>query len=708
MAIRRILSLLAGLIFLSGPSAARSRGKEFITAFLCNFKQHQTNAKFELLITGYHPATTVVVTANNSTFRKTIPVNEGVTVSIELPNSVEMLGTNVFDKTVLIRADKDISVSSHSHKDYTAGATVVYPVQQLGTLYYALTPEGDMPDTFKEFAVVASEAPTRVEIHLKGNVRFKGQNYPAGSRLVADLDAFQAIQLQSSADLSGTRVESTKPVAVLSGHSCAKKNTACDHVVEQLLPVSSWGTTFLVPPLSFQSQSDIAYVITAQDTSIRYQNGPTEESQSMVAGQVIQLDMQNPQPLYISADAGIQVLFFFTGATNGGSSYDQLIPLFAGAPEGSRIYDPFLINVPALTSYCRLYHIDGMRQNDNYLVIIANATETRLIKVAKRPLDSILWQPINGTEYSWAEYSLSTGSIALSVEHPSSPFGLFILGGSYRDGYGSAALCSCRSAPSSSALNPGGSAPTSPVLNSNEESLLYPYGTSNGDDKNPKSDDGISPQIFASVPFTFYGKEHHSFYVNNNGMISFGQELSEYTPSPLPLDGGVPFVIPYWADVHNRISGDVFWRQTQDPNVLDRCTKNINQYFPEIPFTAAWALIATWDRVAYFGSKAKSSKVNTFQAVLTTNRKASFVILNYADIQWTTGAANGGDPKTGLGGTPAQAGFDSGDQTNYYVIPASHTPDILNIGKTSNVNIPGRWVFQVNEFVTGITTDCFI
>uniref|UniRef100_A0A8C9FKA9 NIDO domain-containing protein n=1 Tax=Pavo cristatus TaxID=9049 RepID=A0A8C9FKA9_PAVCR len=97
---------------------------------------------------------------------------------------------------------------------------------------------------------------------------------------------------------------------------------------------------------------------------------------------------------------------------------------------------------------------------------------------------------------------------------------------------------------------------------------------------------------------------------------------------------------------------------------------------------------------------------NTFQATLTTSTDTSFVILNYKDIQWTTGVASGGDPKTGLGGTPAHAGFNSGDETNYYNIPGSRTEAVINITKTSNVNVPGRWVFQVDDFkVTGVTTE---
>lgn len=44
---------------------------------------------------------------------------------------------------------------------------------------------------------------------------------------------------------------------------------------------------------------------------------------------------------------------------------------------------------------------------------------------------------------------------------------------------------------------------------------------------------------------------------------------------------------------------------------------------------------------------------NTFQAVLITNGRHSFVIFNYGKITWTTGTASGGND-AGLGGTPAQ------------------------------------------------------
>lgn len=46
--------------------------------------------------------------------------------------------------------------------------------------------------------------------------------------------------------------------------------------------------------------------------------------------------------------------------------------------------------------------------------------------------------------------------------------------------------------------------------------------------------------------------------------------------------------------------------------------------------------------------------MNTFQAVLASDGLTCFVLLNYGNLQWTTGIANQGDPHTGLGGIPAQ------------------------------------------------------
>lgn len=64
-------------------------------------------------------------------------------------------------------------------------------------------------------------------------------------------------------------------------------------------------------------------------------------------------------------------------------------------------------------------------------------------------------------------------------------------------------------------------------------------------------------------------------------------------------------------------------------------------------------------------------------------------------IQWTTGDASGG--MNGLGGTPAQVGFNAGDGIRFASVPGSRTHDIINIDRESNVLRTGVFIFRVDS-----------
>ena len=44
-----------------------------------------------------------------------------------------------------------------------------------------------------------------------------------------------------------------------------------------------------------------------------------------------------------------------------------------------------------------------------------------------------------------------------------------------------------------------------------------------------------------------------------------------------------------------------------------------------------------------------------------------------------------------------QVGFDAGDGVNYFALPASRTPEIINVTSMSNVNMPGLFMFRVDS-----------
>ena len=69
----------------------------------------------------------------------------------------------------------------------------------------------------------------------------------------------------------------------------------------------------------------------------------------------------------------------------------------------------------------------------------------------------------------------------------------------------------------------------------------------------------------------------------------------------MPLSGSYKIIAPYWADVDTRGTGDIFYRQSTDPTLLARASREIRTalsltYNIEIKHL----LIATWDAVGYY------------------------------------------------------------------------------------------------------------
>ncbi|XP_060132429.1 IgGFc-binding protein [Zootoca vivipara] len=424
MGMRMLLPIAVGLTLLSGFHAVMPTGREFITAFLQNHKLDYSEAQFQLFVSGYSPSTTVTVSVYKSKFHSQFPLARGQTAKVKIPAYAEMASTAKFCYTVVVKANQDISVLALNSKKNTADTTVIYPVHSLGTEYYVLTPPGELSNSYKEFSIIAWQDRTAVEVYLKGSVRFQGRIYPAGSKLNAVLSPYEAIQLQSRQDLSGTLVRSARPVAVLSGHTCANMNTNCNHVVEQLLPVSSWGRAFFLLPLSFQTKYDLAYIVASQPTTVTCVSGGIHTNYNLVAGQVLQLKVSRSGPIYITGNVGIQVFFFCTGGTHSGLTFD-----------------PFLLSIPDVFSYCTSYTLGGLEDFDNSAFIVAKTAAASGITMDGRALSGASWRQIPGTEYSWSEYSLGKKESTHSMTHPSIPFALLSFGIASRNAYGAVALC---------------------------------------------------------------------------------------------------------------------------------------------------------------------------------------------------------------------------------------------------------------------------
>ena len=223
--------------------------------------------------------------------------------------------------------------------------------------------------------------------------------------------------------------------------------------------------------------------------------------------------------------------------------------------------------------------------------------------------------------------------------------------------------------------------------------LLRSFGGPEGFGTNvlPSNDDGYSSAVDLTGAFSgglrFFGGPYTEFFVNNNGNISFNDDIFTFTARPFPV-ADQPMIAPYWADVDTRNRTDI-----SEPS------ENLVYWHLE-----PGRLVVTWYNVGYFSSQ--NDKRMSFQLILTNALDCGSgdfdVEFRYETCEWTSGGASGGeDGLCGPGSdddcTSAQAGFDAGNEMDFVVLPNSFTDEILQVCDTSNVGLPGIWRFSVRS-----------
>ncbi|CAM4683270.1 unnamed protein product [Leuciscus chuanchicus] len=204
----------------------------------------------------------------------------------------------------------------------------------------------------------------------------------------------------------------------------------------------------------------------------------------------------------------------------------------------------------------------------------------------------------------------------------------------------------------------------------NLPSKFLPFG--NGDIVTPRLDNGSSEAIILQQPFKYFGRTHNQTFVNNNGLLTFTEQLSDNIPL---LNCGRDFIAPLWTHLDNRRGGTISYREDTSSAVLAQVTAAVKQYFPNITFSASSAFVATWDNVPY----SDGGRVVTFQVILVSSVHRSFILINYGDIAETK--------QIWL------AGYNTVDSVNSFTIPVTSASELSS---SSNINVNGRSSFHVD------------
>ena len=343
---------------------------------------------------------------------------------MRLPDKIELIGSKKYAKTVLVEATADVMVTSFNYKKTTADSALLYPISKWGTEYYVFTPSGTPSGESKEFSVTNGKQNNRVEIDIKGGLLYQGHLYADGQRLVLDLGPYESLQLQSSHDLTGSRISSQYPVGVMSGHTCNWLFAKCDHVYEQLLPVRSWGSNFMVAPLMFQRKYDSIFIQASQYTNVNIQNGEINTDKTLSIGQSMEVRYHFPDAVTIKADHGVQVLMLFNGAKL----------------HNHRIYDNFLLTILPTEILCSSYSLVTQKGFDNIALILAPKAKKQEITVDGNSLIGETWRDMPGTDFSFSQVALRPEPVRIFSSSGFS-FGLYGLGVTMKTSFASTAIC---------------------------------------------------------------------------------------------------------------------------------------------------------------------------------------------------------------------------------------------------------------------------
>lgn len=416
----------------SGTTVPSGSGRDFWIVFQKNFRDFITDERtrtqspaaelsLELTLTS-GVACEGYVEVDGLEFRKDFRLAPGAATTIEVPNTAQVRGSYGVDRrAVHVVADQPVTVYGLNHRYQTSETFAAIPTSALGNEYRVVGYRWLQNDLVSQMAVVATDDSTVVTVTPTAAVIMVLPT-PAPARtsaigkpitvMLARGDVFPLIASYDpklTSDLTGTLVRSSKPVAVFSGHNCAyvpnMSVKACNVLVEQMPPTSSWGHMFGIGALKGRTRS-VVRVIANQDSTVVSIND--REVATLKAGEF-------HEDANVLADALIL------------TSRPALVAQFSQGFEYDNVGDPMMLIVPPIEQFDNVYTIATPVRGSwhHYINVIAKNDAIDGLRIDGHPFDQTLFRELGKSGYSVGRIPISFGSHMVTGN---SAFGLYQYG----------------------------------------------------------------------------------------------------------------------------------------------------------------------------------------------------------------------------------------------------------------------------------------
>ena len=293
------------VIFPSDQNGPSSKGTDFYVVFLVNSNAEiDSNNLLQLLVSTDEPNPVVfTVTLHERLpedlregFPLTASVSYGEVVTVTIPGKLAVQYSRERYNSIHIQSEggKRISVQGFNDATSSSDGFLAFPCDAMRTEvftrfeYFVMAADQSFsPDRvhrFSTMAIVPCDNDTIFSVEPSTLISFDlgftdvfvspfslvvGPG-SLNSRITFAANAGQTIVISIPTDLTGTIIQGNKPLAVFSGHQCSEVPVGvdfCDHVVEQMPPGMTYGSTFFLVPLAGRLSGDVFRVGTLTDNT---------------------------------------------------------------------------------------------------------------------------------------------------------------------------------------------------------------------------------------------------------------------------------------------------------------------------------------------------------------------------------------------------------------------------------------------------------
>ncbi|KAK3107669.1 hypothetical protein FSP39_019534 [Pinctada imbricata] len=409
-----------------------SSGREFFMTFGTNFYPYAFRKFVQLLIHSNTSGQANVSIPFQKTF-DSINITTGETVyNFSNPGPLDPYYLEIKTKGVYLNSSVPIKVYLINHGGSSTDGFLVYPKEFLSTEYLVSTsqPYINRPYTHfqSEFAILSTTDNNNVSIQLRlfnGSITYNNKTFRNGERIHIVLGRLDTFQIYHPWDMSGTRIVSRFPVAVVAGNRCNvfESYNGCDHFSEMMPPVSQLATKYIAPDFYDYFNWTIQVVAASNHTHVKiHEKNGVNVTKTLKENAKMEVVVENVATIEASSPV--------------------LTTLYVHGLHVVERLDPFMTLCPWIDSYKREYAVVVPSLGfESYLAI---SVETAFLsgiaidgKVITDTIDMMYDTNVllDGVRYTVLSVNVTSGPHTISHENDK-PFGLIVYGNQMHDSYG--------------------------------------------------------------------------------------------------------------------------------------------------------------------------------------------------------------------------------------------------------------------------------